>query len=57
MMREGLKYFTEIPMMVSGMLIFFSVYLGILVFTLSGKKTKSRMQQNGTMPLHEDELV
>lgn len=57
MLQQGLKHFTEIPLTVLGMLIFFVTYMGVLTFTLLGKKTKEKMQRFAAMPLSEDEHV
>lgn len=53
-MQEGLKHFCEIPLMVFGMLLFFVTYIGVVVFTLWGSKTKGRLKSFGDIPLKED---
>ncbi len=55
MMQEGLKHFTEIPLTVVGMLIFFVTYMAVLVFVLGHKKVKQRMDLCAEIPLREDE--
>lgn len=55
MMQEGLKHFTEIPLTVVGMLLFFVTYMGILTVTLMGKRTKARMDKLAGLPLQGDD--
>lgn len=55
MMQEGLKHFTEIPLTVLGMLIFFFVYIGVLAFTMWNKENKSRMDACAALPLEGED--
>lgn len=55
MLQEGLRHYTEIPLTVLGMLLFFVTYMGMLTFTLWGHKSKERWERFGRMPLQEED--
>jgi cbb3-type cytochrome oxidase subunit 3 len=54
-MQEGLKHFSEIPLTVVGMLLFFVTFITVLTVTVFGKKTKERMDRLAGLPLREDD--
>ena len=54
MYAEGLHHFTNIPLVICGMLIFFTVFLGILVWTY---KPKATYLEAANLPLGDEDLT
>ena len=55
MMQEGLKHFTEIPLTLLAMLLFFAIYLGAIAWTLWSKSNASVIERISNLPLHDED--
>ncbi len=57
MMQQGLKHFSEIPLMIFGMLLFFSVYLAVVARTLWSKSNQKKIAVLSNLPLQDEDVV
>lgn len=55
MMQEGLKHFTEIPLMLFGMLLFFGTFLCIVGYTVWRSQQSDEMAELAAIPFLEGE--
>lgn len=55
MLQQGLRHFSDMPLILIAMFIFFVTYLGVLSLTLIGRKSNERMERFAGIPLQEDE--
>ena len=56
MLQQGLKFFTDGPVTVLGLLIFFLAFAGILSWTFFRAHSKSYYQKIAELPLQEEQV-
>jgi len=54
MYAQGLKYFTDIPLVIGGMLIFFTLFMALIIRAF---KTTSDFSEAALLPLADEETI
>ena len=57
MMQQGLKHFTDTQLIVLGLMIFFCLYLGAIVWTFWVKSNQENLDKISRFPLQDEEKV
>lgn len=55
MLSHGLKFFTDIPITLVGMILFMLAFLGITTWTFLRSQSKEFYQRVGNLPLTEEQ--
>jgi hypothetical protein len=55
MLSEGLKFFTDLPLTIMGLMIFLVAFMSITTWTLFRAQAKEFYQKVAEMPLREEQ--